>query len=113
MKNHWRKALGVGLGYYVAGPVGALLGYVIGRAAGEKKSHDKADPTLKRYYDILEISPTSSIDEVKRSYRSLVRKYHPDINRPVDERGEILLKEKMAAINEAYRVLSRRPPPQT
>ena len=107
MKSHWRKALGVGLGYYVAGPVGALLGYVIGRVAGEKDSHPKADPRLYRYYEILEIPPTSSIEEIKQAYRALVRKYHPDINRPGDERGEMLQKEKMTAINEAYRELQR------
>jgi DnaJ-domain-containing protein 1 len=107
MRSHWRKAWGIGLGYYVAGPVGALLGYVIGRVAGEKESHVKTNPKLRRYYETLEIPPTSSIEEVKKSYRTLVRRYHPDINRPADERGAMLLKEKMAAINEAYRELSR------
>ena len=107
MKTHWRKALGVGLGYYVAGPVGALLGYVIGRGVGEKGPHPGVDPRLTRYYEILEIPPASSLEEIKQSYRTLVRKYHPDINRAGDERDRMAQKEKMAAINEAYRELRR------
>jgi hypothetical protein len=107
MSNRWRKALGVGLGYCVAGPVGALLGYMIGRVAGEKPPHTGTDPRLKRYYEILEVPPSSSMDEIRQSYRSLVRRYHPDVYRPEDETERLLQGEKMAGINEAYRELRR------
>ncbi len=36
--------------------------------------------TVNDYYNVLEISPGSSIDEIKRAYRKLAREYHPDIN---------------------------------
>jgi molecular chaperone DnaJ len=57
---------------------------------------------MKRcYYEVLEISKEASAEEIKRSYRKLARKYHPDVNRH-DETAEEMIKE----INEAYACLS-------
>lgn len=53
------------------------------------------------YYSILGISKTASADDIKKSYRKLARKYHPDIN-PNDEEA----KKKFQQINEANEVLS-------
>lgn len=53
------------------------------------------------YYKILEISKTASQDEIKKAYRKLARKYHPDVN-PRDKEAEKKFKE----INEANEVLS-------
>ena len=53
------------------------------------------------YYEILGVSRSASAEEVKRAYRRLARKHHPDVN-PGDNRAEARLKE----INEAYEVLS-------
>lgn len=52
-------------------------------------------------YDILGVSRTASADEIRRSYRKLARKYHPDVN-PGDASAEASFK-KVAA---AYEVLS-------
>lgn len=51
-------------------------------------------------YKILEVSPKASNDEVKKAYRELSRKYHPDsyINNPLSELAE----EKFKEIQEAY-----------
>lgn len=51
-------------------------------------------------YKVLGISPSASDDEVKRAYRDLARKYHPDnyVNNPLAD----LAKEKMQEINDAY-----------
>lgn len=51
-------------------------------------------------YKVLGVSPSASDDEVKRAYRDLARKYHPDnyINNPLAD----LAKEKMQEINDAY-----------
>jgi curved DNA-binding protein len=55
----------------------------------------------KDYYKILGITRTSTKDEIKRAYRQLALKYHPDRN-PDDKQAE----EKFKEINEAYQVLS-------
>lgn len=53
------------------------------------------------YYEILGLDKSASADDVKRAFRSLGKKYHPDVN-PGDEQAE----EKFKEINEAYKVLS-------
>src|SRR5579859_2081319 len=55
----------------------------------------------KDYYKILGVTKKSAGDEVKKAYRKLARKYHPDVN-PGDKAAEQRFKE----INEAYEVLS-------
>ena len=51
-------------------------------------------------YQILNIPPTATDEEVKRAYRDLARKYHPDNyhDNPLAD----LAQEKMKEINEAY-----------
>ena len=53
------------------------------------------------YYSLLEVEQTSTKDEIKRSYRKLAMKYHPDRNK-WDKEAEAKFKQ----INEAYGVLS-------
>ena len=56
-------------------------------------------------YKVLNIAPTASDDEVKRAYRDLARKYHPDNyhDNPLAD----LAQEKMKEINEAYEQIQR------
>lgn len=54
----------------------------------------------KDYYKILEVDKNSSQDDIKKSYRRLAKKYHPDLN-PKDSKAQ----EKFKEINEAYEVL--------
>ncbi len=54
----------------------------------------------KDYYKILGVSKTASEDELKKAYRDLAKKYHPDVNKN-DKNAE----EKFKEINEAYTVL--------
>ena len=56
---------------------------------------------LRNYYEILGVTKKSSSEDVKRAYRSLARKYHPDRNP-----GNKMAEEKFKDINEAYEVLS-------
>ncbi len=54
----------------------------------------------KSLYETLEINENASADEIKKAYRKLARKYHPDVNK--DPQAE----EKFKEINAAYEVLS-------
>lgn len=55
----------------------------------------------KDYYDVLGVSKNADQDELKRAYRKLAKKYHPDANKD-DPTAE----ERFKEVNEAYNVLS-------
>jgi molecular chaperone DnaJ len=60
-----------------------------------------ATTTKKDYYEILGVKKTASADEIRKAFRKLARKYHPDVN-PGDKTAE----EKFKSISEANDVLS-------
>ena len=60
-----------------------------------------ASTDFKDYYGILGVSKTATEDEIKKTFRKLALKYHPDRNP-----GDKVAEEKFKGISEAYEVLS-------
>lgn len=56
---------------------------------------------MRDFYEILNIDKNATQDEIKRAYRNLAKKYHPDLN-PNDSEAE----QKFKEVNSAYEVLS-------
>src|SRR5207302_1379660 len=60
-----------------------------------------ATTTKKDYYETLGVKKSASVDDIRKAFRKLARKYHPDVN-PGDKAAE----EKFKALSEANDVLS-------
>ena len=60
-----------------------------------------ANPPKKDYYEILGVKKSASADDIRKAFRKLARKYHPDVN-PGDKSAE----EKFKTLSEANDVLS-------
>ncbi|TSE18277.1 Curved DNA-binding protein [Tepidimonas alkaliphilus] len=55
---------------------------------------------FKDYYAVLGVARDASADDIKKAYRKLARKYHPDVSKEADAA------QRMSEVNEAYAVLS-------
>ncbi|MFZ1792827.1 MAG: DnaJ domain-containing protein, partial [Anaerolineae bacterium] len=56
--------------------------------------------TKRDYYEVLGVPKNAAPEDIKKAFRQLARKYHPDVNKESDAEG------KFKEINEAYEVLS-------
>ena len=57
----------------------------------------------KNYYDILEVNKNASPEVIEKAYKTLVKKYHPDLQ---ENNLKNKYEEKIKEINEAYEILS-------
>src|SRR5215213_4482207 len=55
---------------------------------------------------MLEIPPSSSIEEIKRAFRLQIARYHPDKVQHLGQEFQAMAAERAAALTEAYRILS-------
>ena len=61
---------------------------------------------MKDYYQLLEIPPTASTDEVKRAFRLQITRYHPDKVQHLGQEFQAMAADRATELTEAYRVLS-------
>ena len=57
----------------------------------------------KNYYQILQVDPNASSEIIDKAYKTLIKKYHPDLQ---TEENKVYATEMIKKLNEAYEVLS-------
>lgn len=75
------------------------------RTEGKRKPGEKDDAF---YFAVLGLTPSANMDEIKRAYKNLMRKYHPDAVASLTPREQAAASEKAKSINEAYHIIERR-----
>ena len=63
----------------------------------------------KDYYEVLGVEKTATADEIKKAYRKLAKKYHPDANSDNKEEAEKKFKEIAEAYETLFRTCRNRP----
>ncbi len=122
--GYWDKYGGRSTGGYGSSSYGGGTGYGYGGSAGtgyggsqsssgyggysggsQSSAKSKRDP-----YEILGLSKDATFSEIKKKYRELVKKYHPDILMGKGADEEIIQEgtKKLQEINEAYKILKER-----
>jgi hypothetical protein len=75
----------------------------------EDEEHDEessiSETSLKKYYEVLEISENATADEIKNEYRRLSIQWHPDRHRSRERKK--IAEKMMKEINEAYEMLEK------
>ncbi len=64
-------------------------------------------PDTDKYYKILEISPSATNEEVKKAYRQMAIKYHPDKVQHLGEDIRLAAEQKFKMVNEAYEKIKK------
>lgn len=78
----------------------------LGPIAGTSERDSPEQKQLLQYYANLELPPFASIEEVKRAYKDLVRRYHPDKHAGDPERQKVA-SELTQSLTRAYEALTR------
>ncbi|NVM57562.1 MAG: DnaJ domain-containing protein [Desulfobacterales bacterium] len=104
-KRKLHKVVGAGIGWIMAGPVGAALGFLVGHALQDNPQlleKGVFGSGLKPYYDVFQVPYDAGAQEIKAAYKGLAQKYHPDRFADADPVIQELAQGKMTEINEAY-----------
>lgn len=67
---------------------------------GIRHYHSSGRQDKRDYYEVLGLSKGANKDEIKKKFRELAKKYHPDLNK-----GDTTAQQKFQEVNEAYEVL--------
>jgi curved DNA-binding protein CbpA len=62
--------------------------------------------SLKNYYELLEIPPGASAEDIKKSFRAQIARYHPDKVQHLGKEFQSMAADRAAELTEAYRILS-------
>src|SRR5207247_6525194 len=73
---------------------------------GERRGIQEIVAALKDYYQLLEIAPGATADEVKRAFRQQIARYHPDKVQHLGKEFQAMAADRAAELTEAYRILS-------
>ena len=60
----------------------------------------------KNYYELLELTPQATAEEIKRAFRAQIAKYHPDKVQHLGKEFQAMAADRAAELTEAYRILS-------
>ena len=71
-------------------------------------SFDNSSTSINEYYSILEAKPSDSMDTIKKKYKKLAKKYHPDLHGTKGEKQQSENEKKFKKINEAYNEIKKR-----
>lgn len=87
----------------------AFTGESYGYQGGGNPSMQSREDLVKKYSEVLGVSPDASLSEIKKAYRKLVKEYHPDklASGSVPEDYIAFANQKIRDINEAYEYLEK------
>ena len=105
--RYYGKILGAIVGWLLLRhPLGALLGALVGHALDSgwfaTRTTPPPPPPPDDAYTTLGVAATASDDEIDRSYRQLMGKYHPDRVAGAADEIRALAEERARSINAAY-----------
>lgn len=102
VRHHEQRFLycSVRLGGYSTATLSQSKFYCEGKTQYLRHFHSSAPRERKDYYEVLGVSRSASKDEIKKKFRELAKKYHPDLNKD-DKNAE----KKFQEVSEAYEVL--------
>ncbi|KAA3616007.1 MAG: hypothetical protein DWQ05_09620 [Calditrichaeota bacterium] len=75
-------------------------------STGGQKQKTRSDSRLLQYYANLEIPPGSDLESVRKAWKKMVRKYHPDLHSADPEKVKIA-NEIVQGLNQAYAELEK------